>query len=105
VTAYGVTRRRRDMNIRVALGAQRSAVLGLIVRQGSMPIVGGTIAGAGGAVAVSGLVASLLFGVRARDPLVIGAVTLLVGGVALLSAAGAARQTLSIDPASTLRDE
>jgi predicted permease len=105
VTAYGVTRRRREMNIRVALGAQRSAVLGLIVRQGSMPIVGGTIAGAGGAVAVSGLVASLLFGVRARDPLVIGAVTLLVGGVALLSAAGAARQTLSIDPASTLRDE
>jgi ABC-type antimicrobial peptide transport system permease subunit len=105
VTAYGVTRRRREMNIRVALGAQRSAVLGLIVRQGCTPIVGGTIAGAGGAIALGGLVASLLFGVRARDPLVIGVVTLLVGGVGLLSAAGAARQSLSIDPASTLRDE
>jgi putative ABC transport system permease protein len=105
VTAYGVTRRRREMNIRVALGAQRSEVLGLIVRQGSVPIVGGAIAGAAGAFALGGLVASLLFDVPPRDPLVIGAVTALVGGIGLLSAAGAARQSLSIDPASALRDE
>jgi ABC-type antimicrobial peptide transport system permease subunit len=105
VTAYGVTRRRREMNIRVALGAQRSDVLGLIVRQGSVPIVGGAIAGAAGAVALGGVVASLLFDVPPRDPFVIGAVAVLVGGIGLLSAAGAARQSLSIDLASALRDE
>jgi ABC-type antimicrobial peptide transport system permease subunit len=105
VTVYGVTRRRREMNIRVALGAQRSDVLGLIVRQGSVPIVGGAIAGAAGAVALGGVVAGLLFDVPPRDPFVIGAVAVLVGGIGLLSAAGAARQSLSIDLASALRDE
>ena len=73
-TAYGVSRRRREMNIRVALGA---AALGSVV-------------------------ASLLFDVRARDPLVIGAVAGLVGAGALVVAA---KQSLVLDPAAALRDE
>ena len=73
MTAYGVSRRRREMNIRVALGAQTTQVIGLIMRQGSAPILAGVSLAPSGRVAVGGIVASLLFDVRARDPLVIGA--------------------------------
>jgi predicted permease len=104
-TAYGVSRRRREMNIRVALGAQTTQVIGLIVRQGSAPVLTGTLAGAVGAVAVGGIVASLLFDVRARDPLVISGVVGLVGGIGLLACVVAARQGLQIDLAAALRDE
>jgi hypothetical protein len=77
----------------------------MIVWQGGLPIIGGAVAGACGAVAISGLVASLLFGVDARDPMVIAAVAVLVAGIGLLSAELAARQGLSIDPAAALREE
>jgi predicted permease len=105
VTSHGVSRRRREMNIRVALGAQTSQVVGLILRQGMTPVVAGVAAGSGGAMAVGGLVASLLFEVPARDPLLITAVVAIVGSVGLLTCALAARQGLSVDPAAALRDE
>jgi predicted permease len=105
VTAYGVSRRRREMNIRVALGARASQVLSMIVRQGSAPILAGVVCGAAGAIAIGGIVASLLFDVRARDPLVIGAVVALVAGVGVLACLVAARSSLSLNPASALRDE
>ena len=105
VTAYGVTRRRREMNIRVALGASASQVLSMIVRQGSAPIVAGAGAGALGALAVGGMVSSLLFDVRARDPIVIATVVAIVGGVGILACLLAARTSLSLDPAAALRDE
>jgi putative ABC transport system permease protein len=105
VTAYGVSRRRREMNIRVALGAQASQVLSMIVRQGSTPILAGAVAGAAGALAIGGIVASLLFDVRARDPLVIATVVAVVGGVGILACLLAARASLSLNPAAALRDE
>lgn len=105
VTAYGVSRRRREMNIRVALGAESSQVLGLVLRQGMMPVVAGAIVGTCGALAVGGLVASLLFDVQARDPLIIAGVVGVVGVVGLLTCTLAARQGLSLDPAAALRDE
>jgi len=104
-TAYGVSRRRREMNIRVALGAQRANVMALIVRQAGSPIAVGLLAGAIGAIAVGGVVASLLFEVRARDPLVIAAVVAIVGTVGLLACVTATRQGLVIDPAAALREE
>jgi ABC-type antimicrobial peptide transport system permease subunit len=105
VTAYGVTRRRREMNIRVALGAQASQVLGRVVRQTSAPIAAGAVAGAIGAFATGGIVASQLTDVSAHDPVVITAIMTLVGAVGMLTCAVAARQALAIDPASALRDD
>ena len=67
-TAYGVSRRRREMNIRVALGAQVSQVFGLALGQSARPVVLGLVAGCAGALAVGKLVASLLFEVQANDP-------------------------------------
>jgi len=104
-TTYGVSRRRREMNIRVALGAQRMNVMALIVRQAGSPIVIGLLAGAAGAIGVGEVVASLLFEVRGRDPLVISAVVAIVGVVGLLACVAAARQGLVINPAAALREE
>jgi predicted permease len=105
VTAYGVSRRRREMNIRVALGAPVAAVFALIIRQGAAPVLAGVAAGICGALAFGGIVASLLFEVRPRDPMVIAVVATVVGMVGVLTCAFAARQGLSIDPAAALRDE
>ena len=105
VTAYGVSRRRREMNIRVALGAQVSQVLSLVIRETTAPVAVGVAAGVAGAVALGGIVASLLFDVNARDPIVIGAIAALVGCAGIVTCAIAARQGLAINPASALRDD
>jgi predicted permease len=105
VTAYGVSRRRREMNIRAALGAQASEVLAMIVRQSSVPIVVGVVGGIGGAIALSGTISGLLFGVTATDPRVITAVVLLVAAVGLSASLIAARQSASIEPAAALREQ
>ena len=105
VTAYSVARRRREMNIRVALGAKASEVLGLIIRQTGGPLAAGAVAGAAGALAIGGLVASLLFEVPARDPLIVAAVVVLVGTAGLASCVLAARRELIIDPAQALRQD
>jgi predicted permease len=104
-TAYGVSRRRRELNIRVALGARAAQVFVLVLRQSATPLAAGLAAGCGGALAIGAIVASLLFKVRATDPLVILSVVTLVGGVGLLASGAAARQNLRIDPAAALRDE
>jgi predicted permease len=105
VTAYGVSRRRREMNIRAALGARTSEVLAMIVRQSSLPIVAGVVGGMFGALALSGTISGLLFGVSGTDPRVIAAVVVLVAGVGLSASLIAARQSASIDPAAALREQ
>lgn len=105
VTAYGVSRRRREMNIRVALGADPSQVLRMIVRQGFMPVAWGIAAGTVGAIAIGGVVASLLFDVSPRNPTVIAAVATLVASAAVLACTTAARQGLVLNPAAALREE
>jgi predicted permease len=104
-TAYGVSRRRREMNIRVALGARASQVFALVLRQSMTPLAVGIAAGCAGALGVGTVVASLLFKVRASEPLVLASVVALVGTVGLLAAATASRQSLRINPAAALRDE
>jgi putative ABC transport system permease protein len=104
-TAYGVSRRRREMNIRVALGAPASRVRALVLRQTAAPLAAGIAFGCAGALAAGSIVASLLFRVRASDPLVIGTVVVLVGAAGALASATAARQGLRLDPAAALREE
>jgi len=105
VTAYGVSRRRREMNIRLALGAAPSQVVALVVRQGFSPVIAGLGVGAIGSLAVATVIASLLFDVRARDPLVIAAVMAAVGSVGLFACVLAARQGLALNPAAALRED
>ena len=104
-TSYGVSRRRREMNIRVALGARPSEVVGLVVRQGTRPFAVGIAAGTLGGLGVGRFVASLLFDVRARDPFVLAAVVALVGLAGATACAVAARRGLRLDPAQALREE
>ena len=104
-TAYGVSRRRREMNIRVALGATRRAVLALVMRQTSIPLVTGIVLGAGAAVALSAVVASLLFEMSARDPLVIGGVAAVTAAIGLAASLVATRSGLVVNPAAVLRDD
>lgn len=105
VTSYGVSQRRREMNIRVALGARRSQVMSMIVRQAGSPIVAGLAIGTAGALSVSGVVAALLFGVGPRDPIIITGVVAIVGVAGLAACVVAARQGMAIDPAAALREE
>jgi ABC-type antimicrobial peptide transport system permease subunit len=104
-TAYGVSRRRREMNIRVALGARASQVFALVLRQSTTPIAAGIAAGCAAALATGNLMASLLFKVRPSDPLVMAAVVAIVAAVGLIASATAAHEGLRVDPAAALRDE
>jgi putative ABC transport system permease protein len=105
VTSHSVSRRRRELNIRVALGAHTRQVVHLIVRQATTPVAAGLAAGVAGALAVGGIVNSLLFDVRARDPLIVIAVVTLVGCLAFATCVFAARHGLALDPAKALREE
>ena len=102
-TSFSVARRRREMNIRVALGAPVRAVFGLVLRQTALPLGIGVAAGCAGALAFGTVVASFLFEVGPRDPLVLTAAALLVAGAGLLAAAIAAHRGLRIDPVEALR--
>jgi predicted permease len=104
-TAYSVSRRRRELNIRVALGAQVSQVFSLVLRQSAAPVSVGLAAGLAGALVIGGAIASLLYEVRPRDPLVLGVVLGIVATVGFVSAAAATLSGLHIEPASALRDE
>ena len=105
VTAYGLSKRRREMNIRVALGAHTGDVIRLLMRQASAAVLPGVVVGVVGALAAGGAVASLLYEVRPRDPVVLGAVAVTVGVVAIAASLLAARNGLALDPAAALRDE
>ena len=105
ITSHAVSRRGREMNIRVALGAPTSNVVGLILRQATTPVAAGLVAGTVGALALGNVVASLLFEVRARDPLIVAGVVMIVGSITIVTSLLATRRRLTVDPASALRAE
>ena len=105
VTAYGVSRRRREINIRVALGAATADVHRLIMRQLARAVVPGMAAGVAGAIAAGGAAASLLYEIDPREPAIIAGVAALVGAIAIGASMVATRNSLSIDPMTALREE
>ena len=105
VMSYSVAQRTNEIGIRMALGAQGRDVLMMIVKQGSKLILIGLAIGLFGAFVVTRLVASLLFGVTAKDPVTFTVVAMLLGIVALLACYVPAWRATKVDPMEALRCE
>ena len=105
VLSYTVRRRVREIGIRMALGASQSDILRLVVADGMKPILVGVALGVIAAIALSRLVASLLFGVPPTDPLTFTAVALLLVLVGVAANTLPAYRATKVEPTQTLREE
>ena len=105
VTAFSVAQRTREIGVRMALGAQAADVFRLVLAQSLKVIASGVIIGLIGALALTRLMTSLLFGVSPSDPVTFAAISLLLVGVALLACWIPARRATQVDPLAALRCE
>jgi putative ABC transport system permease protein len=103
--SYLVNERTHEIGIRLALGATRTKILKMILRQGLELAIAGAALGLVGALIVSHLMAGLLYGVRPTDPLTFVGVAILLIGIALLACYLPARRAMRVDPMIALRDE
>ena len=103
--AYGVRRRRREIGVRLALGAARAGVVGQVVLQALGLGLCGLACGLLAALAGAPLLASLLFGVKPLDPASFAAVALVVTGSTLAASYLPAREAASVDPLTAIRME
>ncbi|MBX6365207.1 MAG: ABC transporter permease [Gemmatimonadetes bacterium] len=105
IMAHHVAQRTRELGVRMALGAAARDVLGLVLRQGMGLAVTGIVIGLVGALALTRLMASQLYAVRATDPATFAAVAAILGVVALLATAIPALRATRVDPVEALRQE
>jgi putative ABC transport system permease protein len=105
VIAYSVSQRTQEIGVRLAVGASRSRVLGMIIGQGMRLVVAGTLLGLAGALALARLVSTLLFEVTPFDPPSYAGTVVTLIAVAMLACWFPARRALSVDPIAALRCE
>jgi predicted permease len=103
--AYLVTQRTRELGIRIALGAQRSRLMAMVLRQAGAMLLGGLAVGMLLAYVTSRAVGTLLYGVKAHDPWTMAAVTLILLAGGLAAACIPARRAAGVDPMVALRSE
>ena len=111
VTAYAVTQRRKEIGIRMALGARKGQVLRLVLREGTGLVIAGSVLGFGGAMLLARAMSSLMsifdqmFHTAGSDPRLIVGAPLLLAGLAMLACYLPARRSTQIDPLKALREE
>jgi putative ABC transport system permease protein len=105
VLSYMVSERRREIGIRMALGADRGSVVRMVLGHGLRLAIAGVIVGLTAAFALNRVLSSLLFGVKPTDPATIGAVVALVGAVALVACYLPAHGATRVDPMIVLRED
>jgi predicted permease len=105
VLAYVVAERRREIGIRMALGAARGSVLSMVLRQGLGLTLVGLVVGLAGALAVNRLAAALFFGIEPADPVTYSAVAVFICLVGLVACYAPARRATRVDPIVVLRQE
>jgi putative ABC transport system permease protein len=105
VVAHTVSRRRTEIGIRIALGARRGSVLGLVLRQGMAPVLAGLAGGALAAVAIGSYISSLLFQVSPHDPLAFGVAAAVLVAVSALACWIPARRAAGVNPLEAIRYE
>jgi macrolide transport system ATP-binding/permease protein len=105
VIAYSVSQRTREIGVRMALGARRSAVYALIIRQAGWLTMAGLTIGLACSVGTSLLIRKLLFGVEAWDAATLGCVAILLGAAAMVASFLPARRAASVNPTDALRAE
>ncbi len=103
--AYSVQQRTQEIGIRMALGAAADSVRNMVVRQGMSVALFGVAIGLAAAFGLAKLIASFLFGVTARDPMVFIIVPVLLSAVALIGVWLPARRAARVDPVVALREE
>jgi putative ABC transport system permease protein len=105
VVGFNTEQRSQEISVRIALGAQRGSVVGLILRQESVPVLIGIVVGLAGAIAVGRALRTQLFNVAPADPVTFIAMPVLLGAVALVACLIPARRALDVDPVNGLRAE
>jgi predicted permease len=105
VLAFAVAQRQREIGVRMALGAGRAAVRGMVVRDGMRAVLPGVVVGLAGALAGARLLRGMLYGVSAADPLTFALVALALTAVALLASWIPARRATRVDPMIAIRAE
>jgi putative ABC transport system permease protein len=105
VISYGIQQRTREIGVRLALGATRGNILGMIFKEGALLLGAGVAAGLAIAFMLAQLVASQMYGISEHDPFSFAIVSLLLGMILLVACWTASRRALNVDPVVALRCE